>query len=75
MGNNQCKTCRICTGAEFIEKLLYPVGEYKICGWCNNHLRNEGRLEVGYEKGIWGKETALYLHPNGTLEREKVITW
>ena len=73
----RCDSCLICTGAQE-ETELYRVGKHFICGWCLKRLQERGRIEVdtqgqGGRKYIRGKETALYLHPDGSIARESVF--
>lgn len=69
----ECDACSISIGEGFIEQTAYPVGDKTICGDCLKQLQLRGRLQIGNRKGSLLKETALYLHPDGQLEREKVM--
>ena len=71
---DECDTCHICIGEGFIETYPNRVGSKKICGWCLDKLREQGRIEVGgRSRDLIEEQTTLYLHPDGNISRELVL--
>jgi len=57
----ECMGCGIMVGEGYMEKQLYQVGDYKICGWCYRQLNKQGHLWVQpYGSHHW-------LYPDGQV--------
>jgi len=63
----ECQGCMISIGEGYTEKQVYPVGNYKICGWCLEQLHRWGRLRVE----PYGHY--LFLHPDGKVSGGRVF--
>lgn len=61
----ECMGCGIMVGDDYMEKQLYHVGDYQICGWCRRQLEKRGRLQTQPYK------ECRYLYPDGRVVIKK----
>ena len=72
MKDNQCFSCTIGIGKGFIEPRLYPVGDKKVCWWCNELLKERGVLKIVADEDSRGVEhRVVYLYRDGSTEEVK----
>ena len=69
----QCQSCGICIGPDFIERYAYPVGNYRICGWCRTKLAKYGHIELDGRRATDNGVVCNWLYPDGTVKTMRMV--
>jgi len=71
----QCQSCGILIGPDYLEKIGYYVGEFTICSWCKSNLAKYGHIELDGRRPARGRGTVCqWLYPDGSVKQMRVIT-
>lgn len=69
----ECQSCIILIGPEQMERTGYQVGEFIICGWCNDKLHQKGHIELDGRSSVTsGGATCRWLYPDGSTKLMRV---
>lgn len=73
--SEKCHSCAILIGPDFMERVAYAVGKFRICGYCWGELAKHGHIELDGHKPIRGLGTVCrWLYPDGSVKPMRIVS-